>query len=107
VIRQANRLAITMVFALLGGASLVVADVVSQWLCARVFACAAGAYCPIDVCEGDARLDLLRLAVWIGPAVVFGASAFAFSGRRRSLPAWLGLLTALVVVRSLIMVAFR
>lgn len=105
MIRQANRLAIGMVFALLGGASLVVADVLSEWLCARVFACAATAYCPIDVCEGDARLDMLRLGVWIGPAVVFGVSAFAFGGRRRSLLAWMGLLTALVVVHCLIMVA--
>lgn len=49
---QAIRLAIGMVFALLGVASLVVAEVVSQWLCARFFACAADSYCPIDVCGG-------------------------------------------------------
>ncbi|WP_208280506.1 hypothetical protein [Massilia oculi] len=107
MIRQANRLAIGIAFALVGAASLVVADAVSQWLCVRIFSCAAAGYCPIDVCEGDARLDTLRLAVWVGPAVVFGVIAFAFGGRRRSLPAWLGLLAALVVAHSLIIAAFR
>ena len=107
MIHQAKRLAIGMVFALLGVASLVVADVVSQWLCARVFVCAAALNCPIDVCAGDERLNVQRLAVWVGPAVVFGASAFAFGGRRRSLPAWLGLLAALVIAHPLMMVAAR
>jgi len=107
MIHQANRLAIGMVFALLGVASLLVADVVSQWLCARFFVCVAAIYCPIDVCEGDERLNILRLAVWLGPSVVFAASAFVFGGRRRSLPAWLGLLAVLVVAHSLIMVASR
>lgn len=64
-------------------------------------------YCPIDVCGGDARLDTLRLAVWVGPVVVFGVIAFAFGGRRQSLPAWLGLLAALVVAHSVITAALR
>lgn len=107
MIRRVKRLAIGLVFALLGFASLVVTDLASQWLCARLLTCAAALNCPIDVCEGDARLTILRLAVWVGPAIVFGVSAFVFSGRERSLPAWLGLLTALVAAHTLIMVASR
>lgn len=107
MIRQVRRLAIGMAFALLGFASLVMADLASQWLCARLLTCAAEAHCPIDVCEGDARQTMLRLAVWGGPAIVFGGSAFVFSSRRRSLTAWLGLLVALVAAHSLIMVATR
>lgn len=107
MISRSTRLAVGIAFALLGAASLVMADLVSGWLCERVFSCASPFYCPIDVCEGDARSDTLRLAVWVGPVVVFGVIAFAFGGRRRSLSAWLGLLAALVVAHSLIMVAFR
>lgn len=107
MIRRVTRLVAGLTFAVMGFVSLVVADVASQWLCTRVFACDAALNCPIDVCEGDARLTFLRLAVWLGPAIVFGASAIAFSGRRRSLPAWLGLLAALMAAHSLIMAAFR
>lgn len=102
-----KRLATVIVFSLLGLISLVIGDVVSQWLCARLFACGAAIECPIDVCEGDVHLTVLRLAVWIGPAVVFGISAFLFSGRRRSRYAWMGLLASLMVAHSLIMVASR
>lgn len=107
MISLGKRLAVGMLFALLGFFSLVMSDVVSQWLCARLFVCATASYCPIDVCEGDARLDMLRLAIWVGPSIVFGVSALAFSGRRRSLPAWLGLLAVLAIVHPLIMVAAR
>ena len=102
-----KRLAVGMAFALLGVAGLGVADMVSQWLCARVFACAASSYAPIDACEGDARLDMLRFAVWVGPAAAFGAGAFLFGGRRRSLPAWLGFLIALVAAHPSIMAGIR
>jgi len=107
MIRRVKRLVIGVVFAPLGFASIVVADLVSQWLCARFLSCAGALNCPIDVCEGDASLNMLRLAIWLSPPVVFGVSALAFSGRPRSLPAWLGLLAALVIAHSLIMVASR
>ena len=102
-----RRLAASMLFALLGLVSLLIADVASQWLCARLITCPKAINCPIDVCEGDAHLNIMRLAIWIGPSIVFGISALAFSGQRRSLPAWLGLLAALVVAHSLIMTASR
>lgn len=91
---------------MLGLPSLLVADLVSQWLCARLFACAKPLNCPIDLCYGDARLNMLRLAIWAGPPIVFGCSALAFSARRRPFLAWLSLLAALVTAHSLIMVAF-
>lgn len=107
MIRRVKRLVAGLTFAGLGFVSLVVADLASQWLCARIFSCETALNCPIDVCEGDAQLTIARLAVWIGPAIVFGTSAIAFSGRRRSLPAWLGLLAALMAAHALIMAAFR
>jgi hypothetical protein len=107
MIRRAKRVGAGLVFALLGFISLVVADKVGQLLCARLFSCGRASACPIDVCEGDARLNALRLAVWVGPAVVFGTSAFVFGGRQRPLAAWVVLLVALVVAHALIMTAAR
>jgi hypothetical protein len=102
-----KRVGLSLVFGLLGFVSLVVADTVSQLLCAYLSGCSRASACPIDVCEGDARLNALRLAVWVGPAVVFGASAFVFAGRQRPLAAWLVLLAALVVAHALVMTAAR
>jgi hypothetical protein len=102
-----KRIGFSLAFGLLGFVSLVVADTVSQLLCAYLPGCGRASACPIDVCEGDARLNALRLAVWVGPAVVFGASAFVFAGRQRPLAAWLVLLTALVVAHALVMTAAR
>jgi hypothetical protein len=106
VIRLVKRVAAGLLFAPLGFVSLVMADRLGQWLCAHVVGCRQAVNpCPIDVCAGDARLNMLRVVVWIGPAVVFGTSAFLFSGRQRPLGAWLVLLTALVIAHTLIMTA--
>jgi hypothetical protein len=102
-----KRIGFSLVFGLLGFVSLVVADTVCQLLCAYLSGCGRARACAIDVCEGDARLNALRLAVWVGPAVVFGASAFVFAGRQRPLAAWLVLLAALVVAHALVMTAAR
>lgn len=107
MIPPVKRVAAGLVFALLGFVSLIVADQVGQWLCAHVIGCAQMGSCPIDVCDADARLNMLRILVWFGPAVVFGSSAFLFGGRQRSLAAWLALLTALVVAHALIMTVAR
>jgi len=107
MIRSAKRLSVVLLFAVLGFVSLVVADNVSQLLCTQLFGCGRASACPIDVCEGGARLNALRLAVWVGPAIVFGSSAFVFGGRRRSLAAWLILLAALMMAHALVMTAAR
>jgi hypothetical protein len=107
MIQRVKRLGAGLVFALFGFVSLVVADKVGELLCAHLFACRRASACPIDVCEGDARLNALRLAVWVGPAVVFGASAFVFAGRPRPLAAWMALLATLVVAHVLVMTAAR
>lgn len=72
----------------------------SQLLCAHLFGCSRKSACPINVCEGDARLSALRLAVCGGPAVVFEVCAFVLAGRQRPLVAWLLLLAALVVAHA-------
>lgn len=94
-----------LVFALMGFVSLVVADRAGRILCAHGIACAAPGNCALDVCEGDARLNMLRIAIWFGPAIVFGSSAFFFGGRRRPLAAWMMLLVGLMVSHAMIMVA--
>lgn len=105
MIRKGRRVGAVVLFALLGFVSLVVVDTVRQLLCAYLAGCGRAIACPIDVCEGDVRLNALRLAVWVGPVVVFGSSAFVFAGRRRPLGAWLMLLAALMVAHALVMTA--
>lgn len=107
MIRRVKRVGAGLVFALLGFVSLAIADQVDQWLCARIGGCGRLSDCPIDVCAGDARLTALRIAVWVGPAIVFGTCAFSFGGRQRSLLAWLVLLTVLVVAHAMVMIAAR
>jgi hypothetical protein len=107
MIRGGRRAGAVVLFALFGFVSLVVADTVSQLLCAYPASCGRAIACPIDVCEGDARLNALRLAVWVGPVVVFGASAFVFAGQRRPLAAWLVLLAGLMGAHALVMTATR
>jgi hypothetical protein len=84
-----------------------VADKVSQLLCTRLFGCGRASACPIGVCEGDARLNALRLTVWVGLAIVFGTSAFVFGRRHRPPTAWLVLLATLMIVHALAMTAVR
>lgn len=107
MIQSAKRLSLVLLFAVFGFVSLVLADNVSQLLCRHLFVCVHASACPIDVCEGDARLNAMRLAVWVGPAIVFGTSAFMFGGRHRSLAAWLVLLTALMIAHAVVMTAAR
>lgn len=107
MIRRIKRIGVGMAFALLGFVSLAVADQVGLWLCAHLIGCGHVSACPIDVCDGDARLNMLRLLVWFGPAFVFGASAFIFGGRQRSIAAWLLLLAVLVLAHAMIMAAAR
>lgn len=97
-------MAACLIFALLGLVSLAVSDQVDQWLCAHVIQCARHGDCPIDICIGDWKLNMLRTAIWIGPPVIFGASGFVFGGRQRSMGAWLLLLTTLVISHALIMI---
>jgi hypothetical protein len=96
-----------LVFALLGFVSLVVAVQVTTWLCSHILdnCIQAAAPCPIDVCEPDTRQYIIRIAVYFGPAIVFGGSAFLFSHRPRRIHAWLLLLAALVAVHVLVMTA--
>jgi hypothetical protein len=108
MIRRVKRVGTGLMFALFGFVSLIVADKVGQLLCAHLGDCRrASDACPIDVCEGDVRLNLLRIAVWMGPAVVFGTSVFMFGGQQRPLTAWLTLLATLVVAHAVIMIAAR
>jgi hypothetical protein len=107
MIHRVKRFGAVLLFALFGFVSLLVADKVGQLLCAHLFGCGRASACPIDVCEGDARLNALRLAVWVGPAVVFGASAFVFAGRQRPLAAWAVLLATLMAAHAVIMAAAR
>lgn len=106
MIRRITRVTPVLIFGMLGLISLVVADKVNQCLCAHIINCTQAAVpCPIDVCAGDARLNMLRMAVWCGPTVVFGVSAFLFGRRSRPLHAWLALLATLVVAHAVIMAA--
>jgi peptidoglycan/LPS O-acetylase OafA/YrhL len=100
-----RRTGASLIFALLGFVSLVVADQARQWLCAHLLGgCVQTAgSCPIDVCVPDTRQSVLRIAVYFGPAVVFGVSAFLFGRRPRRVHAWLALLAGLVVAHALIM----
>lgn len=101
-----RRFIIAFVFALLGFASLLVANFTYTWTCQH-FANFCRVYtgpCPgIDTCKPDTLLNLALVAVYFGPPIVFGIVGFVYSKKPRSVWSWLGLTVGLVALHSVIM----
>lgn len=101
-----RRLFIAFAFVLLGFASLLVANFSYTWTCQHFvnFCKVYTGPCPgIDTCKPDSLLNLVLVAVYFGPSILFGIFGFIFSSRQRSALAWIGLIAGLVVLHSLIM----
>lgn len=102
-----RRIIIAFAFALLGFASLLVANLTYTWTCNH-FANFCKVYtgpCPgIDTCKPDALLNLALVAIYFGPSILFGIVGFIFSRRPRSALVWLGLIAGLVVLHSVLMI---
>ena len=103
-----RRVGVTLVFAMLGLISLLLADAAHSWLCLHVsgFCRQASGPCPdIDVCTPGALRSLVLFAVYFGPSIVFGMAGFFFSKKPRSAFAWGALLVGLVSIHSVMMIA--
>lgn len=102
-----RRVIIVFAFALLGFASLLVANFTYTWTCQHFtnFCKIYAGPCPgIDTCKPEALLNLVLVAVYFGPPILFGIVGFVFSRRPRSGLDWTGLILGLIALHSVIMI---
>ncbi len=101
-----RRIAVTLLFAVLGLANLLLVDDVLSWLCAH-FSGVCHSYagpCPgIDTCRPGKLMNLALTAIYFGPPLVFAVAGFLFSKKKRRPAAWAFLLVGLVATHIAVM----
>jgi hypothetical protein len=99
----------TLVFVFLGFASLPLVDDLHHWLCTHIagFCRRYAGPCPgLDFCSTELFKGALIIAIYLGPALAFGLSAFVFSRRSRPVLSWLFLSVSLITAHALVMTVF-
>ena len=97
----------TFLFVLLGFASLPVLDATYAWTCNQFpgFCRAYTGPCPgIDTCSRGFWESMAIIAIYLGPAVVFGATGFVLSQRSRGPLFWLATGLGFVCAHSMLMI---
>ncbi|MFV8512379.1 hypothetical protein ACNRBS_10880, partial [Ralstonia pseudosolanacearum] len=104
-----RRAGITLLFAILGIASLLLFDTIDARFC-EIFPllqhCRVGLNeCGLDCSQSwSLSKQVGAFLFFFGPSIIFGVSGFLFSNRPRPALAWSALLAGLVAAHSLVMV---
>jgi hypothetical protein len=100
-----KRIGIAALFVLFGFLSLGVADALYKLACSHFGFCTTySGSCPgIDVCIPRGWDHVRLVAIYVGPAIIFGITGFIFSRQPRAVLMWVALLAGLVVAHSAVM----